>query len=70
MTILAKRTESRQIQPTYPPTLDMPLTTLWTQGTKSTFIPRTKTYPLEGIDMSIETFLDVLTVSVVVEEET
>jgi hypothetical protein len=67
-TLLPKRTKPSQKTLTYPASLDMSLTTLWSQRTKSSLIPRTHTSPCLRINMSIQTLLHILTIPMFIVE--
>jgi len=69
-TFLSQRTKSSNIHLTYPPSLDMSLRTVRSQRTKSPLVPRTQTNLRIRIDMSIQTFLDILTISMFIIKET
>jgi len=68
MTFLSKRTKSGQKHLTNPFPLDMSLTTFRSQRTESSLVPRTHSYPRNRIDVSIQTFFDILTLSMFIKE--
>lgn len=67
-TLLPLRTKSSQEILTDSASLDMSFTTVWSQRTESSLVPRTHADLCHRINMSIQTFFDVLAISVLVEE--
>lgn len=69
-TLFPKGTKPSEKTLTYTPSFDMSLSTFRSQRTKSPFIPRTHTSPCLGINMPIQTFFHILTISMFVIEPT
>jgi hypothetical protein len=67
-TLFPKGTKASEKTLTYTPSFDMSLSTFRSQRTKSPFIPRTHTSSCLGINMPIQTFFHILTISMFVIE--